>query len=203
VQIRGDNHLGRRAGATILTAALWWCTGAGAQTPGAGLIERLTAETHEQAIACGRLGAECAVVPYALCPSDGRYSARIATPFSRVASAVLEAIKAGRRPNPMTPGAATHWGVGIFVFPADNSAKADAIQRVEIRREGRIIQPSTSTVGPITVKVGGASTKQLARGFFAFPPDTFSPTANVTVVFAGAAGETTCTLDIAHLRSLR
>src|SRR3954469_5022703 len=127
-------------------------SGSFAQSVEFGIIERLTAETHQQAVACGHAGSDCSVTRYELCGSDGRYAARIATPFSRVASAVTDAIKAGRRPSPMTPGAATRWGVGIFVYPSENSAKADAIQRVEIRREGRTIQPTTSTVGPITVR---------------------------------------------------
>lgn len=173
------------------------------QTPERGIVERLTAETHQQAVACGRSGSDCSVIPYELCASDGRYAARIATPFSRVASAVTDAITAGRRPNPMTPGAATRWGVGVFVYPADNSAKAEAIQRLEIRREGRTIQPTTSTVGPLTVKNADGSATQLARGFFAFGADAFAPTADITVVFVGSAGETTCVVDRARLATLR
>jgi hypothetical protein len=174
-----------------------------AQSTDTGIIERLDAETHAQAVACGRSGPACSVAPYQLCASDGRYAARIVTPFSRVASGVNDAMMAGRRPNAMTPGAATRWGVGIYVYPAENSEKADAIQRLEIRRDGRTIQPATSTVGPLSVKATDGSTKQLARGFFAFPVDVFAPTADVTVVFVGSAGETTCVLDAARLRALR
>jgi hypothetical protein len=184
-------------------AALFQGVVSAAQSPAPGIIERLTAETHQQAVACGRGGGECSVIPYELCASDGRYAARIATPFSRVASAVTDAIKAGRRPNPMTPDAATRWGIGVFVYPAENSAKAEAIQRLEIRRESRTIQPTTATVGPLTVKNANGSTKQLARGFFAFTADAFAPTADITVVFVGSAGETTCVIDRARLGALR
>jgi hypothetical protein len=184
-------------------AAMPGVSGLSAQAPQTGIIERLTTETHAQAVACGRRGMDCAVTPYELCPADGRYAARIATPFSRVALAVFDAVKAGRRPNPMTPGAATRWGVGIFVFPAENSAKADAIQRLEIRREGRAIQPTTSTIGPITVKNADGTSRQLARGFFAFDADAFAATADVTVVFVGASGEATCMLDRTRLSALR
>jgi hypothetical protein len=138
-----------------------------------------------------------------LCASDRRYAARIATPFSRVASAVSEATMTGRRPNALTPGAATRWGVGIYVYPAENSTRAEAIQRLEIRRDGKTVQPTTSTVGPLTVKNADGSTKQLARGFFAFPADVFAPTGDVTIVFIGNAGETTCVLGRAQLSALR
>jgi hypothetical protein len=168
-----------------------------------GIIAELTTVTHEQAVACGKMGPACSLAPYELCPSDGRYAARIVTPFSRVASAVNDAKMAGRRPNAMNPGAATRWGVGIYVYPAENSASADAIQRLELRREGRTVQPTTSTVGPLTVKNPDGSTKQLARGFFAFPPEAFAPTTGVTVLFVGNSGETSCVLDRARLAALR
>ena len=95
------------------------------------------------------------------------------------------------------------WGVGIYVFPANGSADADAIQRVELRREGKAIQPKTSTVGPIAAKMPDGSTKQLARGFFSFSGDAFAASSEVTVVFVSASGETTCTLDRTRLKSLR
>ena len=196
----------RRAWSGIVTTLLIGTHGFArllAQSPGGGIIERLNDETHAQAVACGRSGASCAVTPYELCPTDGRYAARIATPFSRVASAVADAVKTGRRPNPVTAGAANRWGIGVFVFPAENSAKADAIQRLEIQREGSVIQPLTSTVGPITTKAPDGSTKQLSRGFFTFPASTFSPSADITIVFIGASGETRCTLDRSHLNTLR
>ena len=169
-----------------------------------GIIERLTLETHEQAVACGRAGAACAVDPYELCPSrTGRYSARITTPYSRVASGVLEALKKGRRPRPMTPGLATRWGLGVYVFPAEHSINADAIQRVEIRREGHVFRPTTSTVAPFAAEMPDGSRRQLARGFFAFPFGALSPESDATIVFIGAAGDTACTLTRDALRKLR
>lgn len=203
---RSIEHLARRFASTVLTAAVVGaaCISAQSSPPSAGgIIQRLTMETRDQAMACGRAGVECAVTPYALCPSNGRYAARIATPYSRVASAVYEALKAGNRPNPMTPGAATRWGVGVFVFPAEDSANAEAIQRLEIRREGHVIRPTTSTVGPIAARMPDGSTKQLARGFFALPLDAFAPSADVTVIFIGLSGETACTLERSRLRALR
>jgi hypothetical protein len=196
-------QLTRRYALTALSAAVAGVASILAQSDAAVIIERLTVDTRDQAIACGRAGVECAVTPYALCPSNGRYAARIATPFSRVASGVFDALKAGHRPNPMTPGAATRWGVGVFVFPAENSANAEAIQRLEIRRDGRVIRPTTSTVGPIAAKGPEGSTKQLARGFFAFSADAFAPSADVTVVFIGPSGETACILDRTRLKTLR
>jgi hypothetical protein len=169
----------------------------------AGIIERLTMDLRDQAIACGRAGIDCAVTPYRVCPSNDRYSAKIVTPFSRIASSVFEALEAGRRPNPMTPGAATRWGVGVLVYPAPRSAKADAIQRLEIRRDGRVIRPITSTVGPIAAEATDGSTSQLSRGFFGVAADVFAPSSDVTLVFIGASGETTCTLDRDRLSALR
>jgi hypothetical protein len=174
-----------------------------AQSSETGILERLTAETHAQALACGRAGPQCSVTPYELCASNGRYAARLATPFSRVASAATDAAKSGRRLDRVTPGFANRWGVGIFVYPADNSASADAIQRLEIRRQGQTIKPATSTVGPLTISNADGSTKQLSRGFFAFKADAFAPTADTTVVFVGGAGETTCVLDRGRLAALR
>jgi hypothetical protein len=206
MRARSIDYLARRFVSTVLIAALVGAGRISAQSspPSAdGIIERLTMETRDQAIACGRAGIDCAVAPYALCPLNGRYAARIATPYSRVASAVYEALKAGGRPNPMTPGAATRWGVGVFVFPAEDSANAESIQRLEIRREGRVIRPTTSTVGPISARMPDGATKQLTRGFFAFPFDAFAPTADVTVIFVGLSGETACTLERSRLQALR
>jgi hypothetical protein len=171
----------------------------------AGVVAHLTDADHSQAIACGRSGEECAIVPYQLCPSEtgGRYSAQIATPYSRVAKAAFEAAKSGRGGRGMERGAANRWGTGIYVFPAERSVNADAIQRIEIRREGRVIEPTTSTVAPIALTMPDGSTKQLARGFFSFPPDVFSPNADVTVVFVGVSGTTSCTLQPLLLRRLR
>jgi hypothetical protein len=66
-----------------------------------------------------------------------------------------------------------------------------------------VIQPDTATVAPISATLPDGSTRVLSRGFFAFAPAVFDPSADVTIVFAGRAGETTCTLDRARLRALR
>jgi len=203
MRARSLEQLATRFALTVLGAAIAGAASLFAQSDDAVIIERLTVETRDQAIACGRAGVECAVTPYALCPSNGRYAARIATPFSRIASGVFDALKAGRRPNPMPPGAATRWGVGIFVYPAEDSAAAQAIERLEVRRDGRVIRPTTSTVGPIAARGPDGSTKQLARGFFAFPADTFAPSSDVTVVFIAGSGETACILDRTRLKTLR
>jgi hypothetical protein len=176
-----------------------------AAIPSDGVIARLTKDTQAQAMECGKAGPECAVQPYQLCPADRprRYDARLATPFSRVASAAYEAQRTGKRRRAMELAAVNRWGVGIYVLPADRSAEADAIQRVEIRREGKVIAPITTTVGPIAAAMPEGSTKQLARGFFSFPPDAFSPSADVTVVFISAGGEQTCIVDRSRLKSLR
>jgi hypothetical protein len=173
--------------------------------PSDGLIVRLTKETLAQAVDCGKSGRECAVLPYQLCPADRprRYDARLATPFSRVASAAYEAQRTGKRRRAMEPAAVNRWGVGIYVLPAAQSAEADAIQRVEIRREGKVIAPITTTVGPIAAAMPDGSTRQLARGFFTFPPEAFNPSADVTVVFVSAGAEQTCVVDRAHLTSVR
>jgi hypothetical protein len=173
--------------------------------PANGVIVRLTKDTQAQAVRCGQAGAECAVQPYQLCPADRprRYDARLATPFSRVASAAYDAQRTGKRRRAMELAAANRWGVGIYVVPADRSAEADAIQRVEIRREGKVITPITTTVGPIAATMPNGSTKQLARGFFSFPPDAFSPSADVTVAFISANAEQTCVIDQSRLTSLR
>ena len=177
-----------------------------AQVPAAaprGIIVKLTAETHQEAVACGRAGAACAIAPYELCPEGGRYAARIATPFSRVASGVFNALRERRRPNPMTFGVATRWGVGIYVLPAERSATADAIESLEIRRDGRVMHPVTSTVAPVQVTRSDGSSATLSRGFFTFSPEIFEPSAGVTVVFVGRAGESTCLLPPDRLTALR
>jgi hypothetical protein len=173
--------------------------------PGAtAIIMPLTDESRDEAITCGRAGEECAVAPYRLCPAvSRRYAARIATPFSRVALSVLEALKGRRRPNPMMTAVANGWGVGIYVFPADDSSAADAIRRVELHRKGTVIQPLTSTVTPIRVTGPGGATRELSRGFFAFAPAALDPSDDITVVFIGSAGESRCTLDRAQLKQLR
>src|SRR5580698_5349151 len=65
-------------------------------------VKRLTEETQEEAVACGQSGADCAVKPYLLCPSEiDRYSAWIATPYSRIASSIFNAVERHQRLRPM------------------------------------------------------------------------------------------------------
>src|SRR5262245_53640958 len=165
-------------------------------------LSRLTSETYEEAIACGRAGAACAVTPYLLCPSPtSRFSSYIATPFSRVASAVLEATKAGLPIRPMSPGEANGWGVGIYVFPGNNQRLADSIQKVTIKRGDTVIEPSTATIAPAVYRGKGAP--PLSKGFFSFPMDTFAPTSSITVVLTGTFETMYCSLDRAQLETLR
>jgi hypothetical protein len=103
----------------------------------------------------------------------------------------------------MDRGNANRWGTGVYVLPAEHSAAAAGVQRTEIRREGRVIQPLTTTVGPVTVPMADGSSRQLARGYFAFPPDAFAPSDDLKIVFSGSAGETTCVLDRPRLQALR
>jgi len=169
-----------------------------------GVIPRLSADAYEQAKLCGRAGAECAVAPYQVCPSESaRYSVRIATPFSRVASAVLEGLRSGKPGRGMDRGNANRWGTGIYVLPAERSVSAAGIERIELRRDGRVIQPLTTTVGPIAVPMPDGSSKQLSRGYFAFPPEAFDASEDVSIVFTGSPGESSCILDRARLQTLR
>jgi len=167
-------------------------------------IKRITMETRKEAILCGKSGAECAVTPYRLCPSEnGPHSAYVATPFSRVAAAVFEAMKRHARPIPMSPGEANGWGVGIYVFPGEDYDKADSIERVMIRREGETIEPETTTLAPVTLVSRAGAKKEVSKGFFAFPMTAFAPTADMAIVFVGSAGQTICTLDRSRLSMLR
>ena len=153
----------------VILLTLIWSLLANTRGPAQeGVLSHLTQETVETAAACGRSGAECVVAPYQLCPSETprRYEAQIATPFSRVAAAAFEAQASGKRFRPIEPAAVNRWGVGIYVFPAERSEAAEAIVRVEIRRDGKVFQPKTTTVGPIATQMPDGSTRQLARGFF-------------------------------------
>ena len=172
--------------------------------PQGGIIARLTTESHEDAKACGRAGAECATAPYLVCPSErGRYTIRIATPFSRVASAVLDGIESGRPGRGMDRANANRWGTGVYVLPAVRSSEAAAIERIEIRRDKQIIRPLTTTVGPIAVAIPDGSSRRLDRGYFAFPPETFAPTSDVTMVLYGSSGKSACIITRAQLQKLR
>ena len=171
----------------------------------AGVIDRLTAATRQEAVACGTAGAECAVHPYALCEDQSeRYSVRLVTPSSRVAAAALEA-RNNRQPlGRMGPGAVNQWGVALIVSPAERSVSAGAIGRVEIRRDdGTVIHPRWTTLTPITTRVADGATRRLSRGFFVFPDDTFSPANDLKLIFVGDGGESICAIDREELSALR
>jgi hypothetical protein len=188
----------------ILSAAAASTVFAIQESAGPGIIPRMSADDYERAKACGQAGEHCAVAPYLVCPSENvRYSIRVATPFSRVAAAVFENLKAGNRGRGMDRGNANRWGTGVYVLPAERSSSAAGIERVEIERDGQTIQPLTTTVGPIAVPMPDGSSRQLARGYFAFPGEAFMPTANVTMVLTSSTGVTTCMIDRDRLRVLR
>jgi hypothetical protein len=168
-----------------------------------GVIARLTAEIREEALQCGRTGPECVVRPYDLCPEAPDYVATLITPFSRVAIAAMEAQKNGRPLGRMGAATVNRWGVAISVSPAAHVPNPSAIERVEIRRDGRTIQPAKTTVGPITTSMSDGSTRQSARGIFTFSAEAFEPSTDVLVVLTGSSGERTCTLDRARLTALR
>jgi hypothetical protein len=98
---------------------------------------------------------------------------------------------------------ANRWGVGVYVLPAERSAEAAGIDRIEIRRDGHIIRPLTTTVGPIAVPMPDGSSRRLDRGYFAYPPETFAPTSDVTIALYGSSGESACVIPRAQLQKLR
>lgn len=168
-------------------------------------IKPITREARTEAIACGKSGTDCAIAPYRLCsPEIGpQYSAWIASPFSRVASSIFEALAKHAKPDPMTPGEANGWGVGIYVSPSEDFGTAAAIERIVIRRAGATIEPITTTIAPVAVTNPQGRKKQLSKGFFAFPMEAFAPTSDITIVLIGSAGEATCSLDRRRLSILR
>ena len=167
-------------------------------------ITRLTPESRKEAVACGKSGADCAVMPYRSCSSENRrYSVWIATPFSRIASTIFDALEKHERPKPMDAGEANAWGVGIYVYPSQDYDSADAIQRVRIRRAGETIAPTTTTIAPVTLTNPAGAKKELSKGFFAFPMEVFAPTSEITIVLSGLAEEVTCTFDRRKLSTLR
>jgi hypothetical protein len=168
-----------------------------------GVIGRLTAESREEALRCGRAGADCAVRPYDLCPAGEEYAARLITPFSRVAVAALEAQRDGRPLGRMGAATVNRWGVAISVSPAPHTSNPPTITRVEIRREGQTIHPVKATVGPITTSRSDGSTGQSMRGLFTFSPEAFEPSTTVLVAITGSSGETICPLDTTRLAGLR
>ncbi len=203
-------RLARALRGSALTASLCVCvtagTGAASATDApAGGIARLTAASRQEAVECGNQGASCALAPYDVCPQEAsRYAVRLITPFSRVASAALEAREKGQPLGRMGPGAVNQWGVALYVAPAQRSSAAQAIRRVEIRRDdGTVIQPKWTTLAPITTVIGDGTAMPLSRGFFLFPIETFTPSASLTIVLVGEGGETSCRVDQDHLLRLR
>jgi hypothetical protein len=169
-----------------------------------GPIERLTPETRELALACGRSGAECAVHRYQLCrEGNAHYSLRLITPFSRVAEAAFDSQQTGKPLGRMGPATVNRWGIALSVAPAERSESAAAIKSVEIQRGRILIQPTRSTVGPFTIEVADGSARQLARGFFVFPASAFEPTSDITIVLAGSTGEESCAVNRERLRTLQ
>jgi len=167
-------------------------------------IRVLTEETYAEAIACGRSGAECAVEPYQLCREDiHQYSAWIATPFSRVASSIFERLNRRQRARPMERGPANEWGLAIYVSPKDGYGGTESIQRAVIRRAGHTIEPSTTTLAPVTVAGPGETTRQLARAFFAFRMNALSPGADVEVILSGTSSDVTCPMGRDKVQGLR
>lgn len=170
----------------------------------AGGIQPITMELRDKAIRCGEAGAHCAIAPYRLAsPETQPFSAWIATPYSRVAFSVFEALRLKQPPRPMEPGAANGWGVGIYVSPAEDYARGDSIRRVVIERAGRAIEPETTTLAPVTLVNAAGEKKQVSKGFFAFPLETFAPTADITIVLMGSAGEIRCPLSRRKLAALK
>jgi hypothetical protein len=166
-------------------------------------IRLLDAAAKKEAIACGRSGPDCAVTRYLLCPSELRkYDARIATPFSRVAASVFEAEQSHRRVIPPDTGVVNSWGLGLYVVPAPDADTADAIVTVFLRRGDQIIEPTTTTLAPVTVE-GRSGAKSLTKGFFSFPMHTFAPTSDLVVVFVGRSGDLICQVDRQALSTLR
>jgi hypothetical protein len=212
VAVREDNRGGteRRRRAALTSPALAVCLAVASAVaqgtvppPTPGVIARLTVETREQAVECGRAGADCAVRPYELCPGDGRYVATLVTPFSRVASAVLDAERNGRSLSRLGAASVNRWGVAIYVSPIQHSTDPESIARLEIRRGGRVILPTKTTVGVVTVTLSDGSTRPSTRGFFAVPADVFEPSTDVDIAFIGSSTQATCRLDRDRLRALR
>ena len=168
-----------------------------------GPIQRLTPETREQALACGREGRECALTPYELCQGNADYTVRLITPFSRVAEASLDA-EEGRRPvGRIGPASVNRWGIALSVAPASRASAAASIGRVTIQRNGDVVQPIEATVGPVTAVSADGTIRAVNRGFFVFPASAFEPSTDVTIVLTGSSGTVSCRLDRRRLSALR
>ena len=195
----------RRAVLALIIAA--WCPSflvaeQGDRLP-TGPIERLTSETRETALACGRSGAECAVQRYELCrEGNAHYAVRLITPFSRVAEAAFDSQQTGKPLGRMGPATVNRWGIALSVAPAERSESAAAIKSVWIQRGQVRIQPTRSTVGPLTTEGTDGSPRQLARGFFVFPGSAFEPTSDITILLVGSSVDS-CTVSRERLQNLQ
>lgn len=187
----------------VILSSLVSLVAQGAPPLAKGVIGRLTAETREEALRCGRAGADCAVRPYELCAAGQEYAATLITPFSRVAIAAMEAQRDGRPLGRMGAATVNRWGVAISVSPAPHASTPAAIAHVEIRREARTIQPVKVTLGPIATSLPDGSTRQSTRGIFSFSAEDFEPSTDVDIVLSGSSGEAICTLNPARLGALR
>jgi hypothetical protein len=103
----------------------------------------------------------------------------------------------------MERGPANDWGLGIYVSPKDGYWGPDQIRRVAMKRGGQTIEPATTTLAPIQVEGERQETTQSTRGYFAFPMETLSPGADVTVVLTGSSSEVSCTIGRDKLQTLR
>jgi hypothetical protein len=169
----------------------------------AGVTGRLTTELREQAVKCGLAGESCAVQPYKLCADDGPYIATLITPYSRVALAAMDAERNGQTLRRMGPASVNRWGVAVSVSPSAHSTDPGTIERLEIRRDGRVIQPLKATVGPVTATRSDGTSWPSTRGFFVVPPEAFEPSADIDIRLIGPSGEATCRLNRTRLQALR
>lgn len=168
-----------------------------------GPMQRLTPETREQALACGREGRDCALTPYELCQENADYSVRLITPFSRVAEASLDA-EEGRRPvGRIGPATVNRLGIALSVAPAARGSSTASIEQVTIQRDGDVVKPVQATVGPVMTRATDGTIRALNRGFFVFPATAFEPSMDVTITLTGSSGESSCRLDRRRLSALR
>jgi hypothetical protein len=131
------------------------------------------------------------------------YTIQLITPFSRVASAALDAQQTGKPLGRIGPATVNQWGIGLEVGPAERSESAAAIQSVEVHKAQQRIQPIRTIVGPITTLAADGSIRQLSRGFFVFSASAFESSSDTTVVFVGSTGKHSCTIGRAKLQNLR
>ena len=168
----------------------------------AGVIGKLTPETRERAVECGRVGPDCAVAPYQLCPENRDYDVRLVTPFSRVALAAMDAKKDGRPLGRMGPASVNKWGVSLHIYPSGRPG-AESLVGMELRRGARAVPPVSVAVGPLTVTASDGARVVSTRGAFSFSAEVFEPSTDVELVFFGSSTVSSCTVTRAHLGQLR